>query len=69
MQWWQADFGPLAYGSLVRALAVSCTLVALALQLAFTAFLAAIIDIGLDATPVVTASNGQRVTSTVAGND
>ena len=48
MQWWQADFGPLAYGSLVRVLAVSCTLVALALQLAFTAFLAAIIDIGID---------------------
>lgn len=47
-QWWQADFGALAYGSLVRVLAVSCTLVALALQLAFTAFLAAIIDIGID---------------------
>ena len=47
-QWWQADFGALAYGSLVRVLAVSCTLIALALQLAFTAFLAAIIDIGID---------------------
>ena len=47
-QWWHADFGPLAYGSLLRVLAVSCTVIALALQLAFTAFLSAIIDVGIN---------------------
>ncbi len=47
-QWWQVDFGTLEYGSLVRQLSISCTVVALALQLAFTAFLSAIIDIGLE---------------------
>ncbi len=47
-QWWQVDFGPLEYGSLLRVLAVSCTVIALALQLAFTAFLSAIIDVGIN---------------------
>ncbi|MEO7012800.1 MAG: glycosyltransferase family 2 protein [Dokdonella sp.] len=46
-QWWQVNFGTLGYGSLVRQLSISCTVIALALQLAFTAFLSAIIDIGL----------------------
>ena len=67
-QWWQADFGPLAYGSLVRTLAVSCTLVALALQLAFTAFLAAIIDIGLDAPVTGPAPIDARAPARLAGD-
>lgn len=46
-QWWHVDFGPLAYGQLLRVLTVSCTAIALALQLAFTAFLSAIIDIDI----------------------
>jgi hypothetical protein len=46
-QWWDVGFGPLVYGQLVRVLTVSCTAIALALQLAFTAFLSAIIDIDI----------------------
>jgi glycosyltransferase involved in cell wall biosynthesis len=44
-RWADAGFGPLQYGALIRALTVSITGVALALQLAFTAFLSAIIEI------------------------
>ncbi|MER8753575.1 glycosyltransferase family 2 protein [Mesorhizobium sp. M1050] len=43
--WAAANFGPLTYNSMVRMLTVSCTLVALGLQFAFTAFLWALIDI------------------------
>ena len=43
--WWRMDFGPLQYGSLVRVLTVSATVVALALQAAFTSFLAAMLDV------------------------
>jgi Glycosyl transferase family 2 len=46
-QWANAGFGPLQYGQLIRVLAVSITAVAIALQLAFTAFLSAIIEIKL----------------------
>jgi hypothetical protein len=45
VQWADAGFGPLQYGVLIRVLTVSITGVALALQLAFTAFLSAIIEI------------------------
>ena len=45
VQWADKGFGPLQYGSLIRVLTVSITGVALALQLAFTAFLSAIIEI------------------------
>ncbi|MFC3641001.1 glycosyltransferase family 2 protein [Aquibium oceanicum] len=44
-QWAAADFGALEYNGMVRMLTVSCTLIALGLQLAFAAFLAALIDI------------------------
>ena len=44
--WASVDFGELSYGSLVRILTVSSTLVALALQAAFTAFLSAFFDAG-----------------------
>ena len=47
MQWADAGFGPLQYGALIRVLTVSITGVALALQLAFTAFLSAILEIEL----------------------
>ncbi|MBV9569605.1 MAG: glycosyltransferase family 2 protein [Hyphomicrobiales bacterium] len=45
VQWAGAGFGPLQYGQMIRILAVSITAVAVALQLAFTAFLSAIIEI------------------------
>ena len=45
VQWADKGFGPLQYGALIRVLTVSITGVALALQLAFTAFLSAIIEI------------------------
>jgi glycosyltransferase involved in cell wall biosynthesis len=48
-QWWDVGFGPLEYGSLLRVLTVSCTAIALALQLAFTAFLSSILDLGVEA--------------------
>jgi glycosyltransferase involved in cell wall biosynthesis len=46
-QWADAGFGPLQYGALIRVLTVSITGVALALQLAFTAFLSGILEIEL----------------------
>jgi hypothetical protein len=45
VQWADTGFGPLQYGALIKVLAVSLTSVALALQLAFTAFFSAIIEI------------------------
>jgi hypothetical protein len=47
LQWASEGFGPLQYGSLVKVLTISITAVALSLQLAFTAFLSAIIEIKL----------------------
>jgi glycosyltransferase involved in cell wall biosynthesis len=47
VQWADAGFGPLQYGALIRVLTVSITGVALALQLAFTAFLSGILEIEL----------------------
>ena len=47
MQWADAGFGPLQYGALIRVLTVSITGVALALQLAFTAFLSGMLEIEL----------------------
>jgi glycosyltransferase involved in cell wall biosynthesis len=44
-QWADAGFGPLQYGAMVRVLTLSITGIALALQLAFTAFLSAIIEV------------------------
>jgi hypothetical protein len=44
-QWADVGFGPLRYGAVIRVLTVSITGIALALQLAFTAFLSAIIEI------------------------
>jgi glycosyltransferase involved in cell wall biosynthesis len=44
-QWADAGFGPLQYGAMIRVLTVSITGIALALQLAFTAFLSAIIEL------------------------
>ncbi len=48
--WAAADFGPLQYGGMIRVLVLSCTLIALGLQIAFIAFFAALLD--LDATNV-----------------
>jgi Glycosyl transferase family 2 len=45
LQWADVDFGPLRYGALIKVLTVSITGVALALQLAFTAFLSALLDL------------------------
>ena len=45
LQWADQGFGPLQYGALIRILTISITGIALALQLAFTAFLSAIIAI------------------------
>jgi hypothetical protein len=47
VQWADAGFGPLRYGALIRALTVSITGVALALQLIFTAFLSELLEIEL----------------------
>jgi hypothetical protein len=44
-QWADAGFGSLQYGAIIRVLTVSITGIALALQLAFTAFLSAIIEV------------------------
>ena len=44
-QWADAGFGPLQYGAMIRVLTVSITGIALALQLAFTAFLSAILEL------------------------
>ena len=44
-QWADAGFGPLQYGAMIRVLTLSITGIALALQLAFTAFLSAIIEV------------------------
>jgi glycosyltransferase involved in cell wall biosynthesis len=44
-QWADAGFGPLQYGAIIRVLTVSITGIALALQLVFTAFLSAIIEV------------------------
>lgn len=43
--WVGRDFGPLPYGELVRVLMYSCTAVAMGLQIAFTSFLSALLDI------------------------
>jgi hypothetical protein len=43
--WISVNFGPIEYSGMVRILTVSCTLIALGLQLFFTAFLSALIDI------------------------
>jgi hypothetical protein len=48
LQWAHAGFGALQYGALIRVLTVSITGLALALQLAFTAFLSEIIEIDLE---------------------
>jgi hypothetical protein len=47
VQWAHVRFGQLHYGQLIRILAVSITALAVALQLAFTAFLSEIIEIKL----------------------
>ena len=46
-QWADVGFGPLQYGAMIKVLTVSITGIALALQLAFTAFLSAIIEIDI----------------------
>jgi hypothetical protein len=43
--WISADFGPLQYGAVMRALIASGTLISIAFQLAFTAFLGALIEV------------------------
>jgi glycosyltransferase involved in cell wall biosynthesis len=43
--WAAANFGPLQYGTMIRTLLASCSLIALALQVGFTAFLFALFDI------------------------
>jgi hypothetical protein len=48
--WAGEDFGPLRYGELIRLLVVSGTGVALALQIAFTSFLSAMLDIEVRST-------------------
>ena len=45
VQWVTVDFGPLEYGRVMRVLIVSMTVVVIAVQLTFTAFLAALLDI------------------------
>jgi hypothetical protein len=45
VQWADKGFGPLQLGVMIKVLTVSITGIALALQLAFTAFLSAIIEI------------------------
>jgi hypothetical protein len=45
LSWASRGFGPLEYASMLRTLAVSLTAIAAALQLAFTAFLAGIMEI------------------------
>jgi hypothetical protein len=45
LQWASLDFGPIAYPALVRILLISSTLVALAIQVALTAFLSALFEI------------------------
>jgi hypothetical protein len=45
VQWVTVDFGPLEYGRVMRVLVVSMTVVVIAVQLTFTAFLAALLDI------------------------
>lgn len=47
--WGAAGFGPLRYGELIRQLVVSGTGIALAMQIAFTAFLSAMLDIEVHA--------------------
>ena len=45
VQWGAVDFGPLEYGPVMRVLIVSMTTLVIAVQLTFTAFLAALLDI------------------------
>jgi len=45
MVWGDAGFGPLRYGELIRLLVVSGTGIALGMQIAFTSFLSAVLDI------------------------
>lgn len=47
--WRDAGFGPLRYGELIRELVVSGTGIALAMQIAFTSFLSAMLDIEVGA--------------------
>jgi hypothetical protein len=49
MVWEAAGFGPLRYGELIRQLVVSGTGIALAMQIAFTSFLSAMLDIEVQA--------------------
>jgi hypothetical protein len=46
LHWAREGFGQLQYGSLIRLLTISLTAIAMGLQLAFTAFLSEIIEIG-----------------------
>lgn len=43
--WASLDFGPLEYSALLRTLIISCTVVALAIQIGLTAFLSALFEI------------------------
>jgi hypothetical protein len=57
--WSDAGFGPLRYGELLRMLTVSGTAIALAMQIAFTSFLSAILDIEVGEPSKVEAIDGQ----------
>jgi hypothetical protein len=45
IRWATVDFGPLEYGLVMRILIVSMTMLVIAVQLSFTGFLAALLDI------------------------
>ncbi len=45
LQWVAVDFGPLGYSSIIRKLILSMTAIAMGVQLAFSAFLSAIVEI------------------------
>lgn len=47
-QWAMLEFGPLTYGAIMRILIVSLTMVVVSLQMAFCAFLGALLDIPID---------------------
>lgn len=57
--WRDAGFGPLRYGELLRSLTVSGTAIALAMQIAFTSFLSAILDIEVGDPSKKEAKDGQ----------
>ena len=44
-QWWRVDLGPLPYGQFIRTLIASGTAVVIGLQVAFTSFLAAVLEV------------------------